>query len=536
MLNLPTFDELKSIPVPASMTAPKARSFSVIASAPDTRKVKAAGYARVSTAHEDQQSSITIQRQHFLSQAAGHTDWQFVGIYCDIVSGTKKEKRPELQRLLADCRNGRVNLVLTKSISRFARNTTDLLEMVRSLSALGVGIVFDRENIDTRTMDSEFLLTILASLAEDESHSISSNCRWGIQKRFQDGTYRMSTASYGYDVKDGNLVINEGEAEVVREIFDTYLAGASLRSIANMLNDRGIPTKREGEVWKNGSRVSGKWDTSSIRDILDSVTYTGDMLLQKTYKDRKFNTHRNEGQYPFFYAENHHPPIIDHSTYEAVKEMREERRKHARKVGLVKHTFTSVLTCGCCGASLNRQKNRCGNVYWICAEHRQKADRCPLPPIAEKTIQDAFIAAMMSLHRDDAPIRSYQAVVVSEWRQGQGEKLTILEQKRDDAQKKLKNLEALRGQTQGYQEKRNKLRLELMEIEAELENMKEKRISLIEELHQSVHGWNGSSLFNPDTFHRLIEGVTVKGKEDIIFHFRCGLNVPEDVKEAMRTA
>jgi hypothetical protein len=260
------------------------------------------------------------------------------------------------------------------------------------------------------------------------------------------------------------------------------------------------------------------------------------MLLQKTYKDRKFNTHRNEGQYPLFYAEDHHPPIIDHSTYEAVKEMREERRKHARKVGLVKHTFTSVLTCGCCGASLNRQKNRCGNVYWICAEHRQKADRCPLPPIAEKTIQDAFIAAMMSLHRDDAPIRSYQAVVVSEWRQGQGEKLTILEQKRDDAQKKLKNLEALRGQTQGYQEKRNKLRLELMEIEAELENMKEKRISLIEELHQSVHGWNGSSLFNPDTFHRLIEGVTVNGKEDIIFHFRCGLNVPEDVKEAMRTA
>ena len=207
MLNLPTFDELKTIPVSVPTPAPKARSFSVIASAPDTRKVKVAGYARVSTAHEDQQSSITIQRQHFLSQAAGHTDWQFVGIYCDIVSGTKKEKRPELQRLLTDCRDGRVNLVLTKSISRFARNTTDLLEMVRSLSALGVGIVFDRENIDTRTMDSEFLLTLLASLAEDESHSISSNCRWGIQKRFQDGTYRISTAPYGYDVKDGNLVI-----------------------------------------------------------------------------------------------------------------------------------------------------------------------------------------------------------------------------------------------------------------------------------------------------------------------------------------
>ena len=536
MLNLPTFDELKTIPVSVPTPAPKARSFSVIASAPDTRKVKVAGYARVSTAHEDQQSSITIQRQHFLSQAAGHTDWQLVGIYCDIVSGTKKEKRPELQRLLTDCRDGRVNLVLTKSISRFARNTTDLLEMVRSLSALGVGIVFDRENIDTRTMDSEFLLTLLASLAEDESHSISSNCRWGIQKRFQDGTYRISTAPYGYDVKDGNLVINAPEADVVREIFDTYLSGASLRIIVNRLNDRGIPTKRDGEVWKDGSRVSGKWDSSSIGDILDSVTYTGDMLLQKTYKDSKFNTRRNEGQYPLFYAEEHHPPIIDHNTYEAVKEMREARRKHARKVGVVKHTFTSVLACGCCGASLTRQKNKCGNVYWICSAHRQKADRCPLPPISEKTIQDAFNAAMTSLHKDDVPIRSYQAVAVSEWRQRQGEKLTALERKRDDAQKKLKNLEALRGQTQRYQGKRNRLRLELMEVEAELENMKEKRISLIEELLQSVHGWDSSSLFNPDTFQRLVEGVTVNGKEDIIFHFRCGLSVPKDVKEARKMA
>jgi hypothetical protein len=240
------------------------------------------------------------------------------------------------------------------------------------------------------------------------------------------------------------------------------------------------------------------------------------MLLQKTYKDRKFNTHRNEGQYPLFYAEEHHPPIIDHNTYEAVKEMREARRKHARKVGVVKHTFTSVLTCGCCGASLTRQKNKCGNVYWICSAHRQKADRCPLPPIPEKAVQDAFVSLMSALHKDAAPIQAYLALAISEWRQRQGEKLTALERKRDDAQKKLKNLEALRGQTQGYQGKRNRLRLELVEVEAELENLKEKRISLIKELLQSVHGWDGSSLFNPDTFQRLVEGVTVNGKEDII--------------------
>ena len=536
MQNLLTFDELKTISVRAPAAPPKTRTFSVIASAPEVKKTKVAGYARVSTESEGQQSSVIIQKQHFLSQALEHEDWDYMDTYCDVVSGTKKEKRPELQRLLKDCEDGRVNLVLTKSISRFARNTTDLLEMVRSLSALGVGIVFDRENIDTRTMDSEFLLTLLASLAEDESHSISSNCRWGIQKRFQDGTYRISTAPYGYDVKDGNLVINEDEAEVVREIFSLYLTGEGIRSIADSLNSRGISTKRAGEVWQDGSCVSGKWDPSVIGDILDSLTYTGDMILQKTFKDRKFNTCRNEGEYPLFYAEEHHPPIISHETYESVKAIRDKRRKHRPKDCVVKHTFSNVLICGCCGATLNHHKNRCGNEFWICSEHRQKADRCPLPPIPEKAIQDAFNATMTSLRKDDAPIRACLAAAVSEWRQAQGENLISLERKRDDAQRKLRHLETMRGQTQGYQEKRNRLRFELMGIEAELETIKERRITLFEELLQSVHGWDSSFPFAPGTFQRFVESVTVNGKEDITFHFRCGLSVPRKTEAAGKTA
>ena len=276
MLELPTFDELKTAPLVEPVTALE-RTFTVIEAAPaEQKKTRVGCYVRVSTQHEDQKSSIAIQRQHFLSQAARHEDWEFAGIYCDVVSGTKKEKRPELQRLLKDCESGRVQLVLTKSISRFARNTTDLLMMVRSLTACGAAIIFDREHIDTRTMDSEFLLTLLASLAEDESHSISANCRWGIQKRFQDGTYRISAAPYGYDVDDGKLVINEEEAEVVKDIFSSYLAGSSLNAIAGDLNSRGIQTKRAGEEQKNGRTVSGLWTASTIRSILDSETYTGD--------------------------------------------------------------------------------------------------------------------------------------------------------------------------------------------------------------------------------------------------------------------
>ena len=217
--SLPSFDELKSSAFnPPSPSGQKqaAREMNVIRAAVPARRLKVAAYCRVSTDKEDQKSSIRIQKEHFSSVAAQHEDWLFVGVYADIVSGTKKEKRPQLQRLLADCAAGRVNLVLTKSVSRFARNTTDLLEMVRSLTAKGTDISFERENIDTRTMDSEFLLTILASLAEDESHSISANCRWGLQKRFENGTYRAASAPYGYDLVDGNYAVNELEAEIVK--------------------------------------------------------------------------------------------------------------------------------------------------------------------------------------------------------------------------------------------------------------------------------------------------------------------------------
>ena len=219
--SLPTFDELRMTaarPRYGKITTTR-RSMNVIAAVPALNLLKVAAYCRVSTDHDDQQESIAIQQEHWKTLAAQHPDWDFVGVYVDIVSGTKKEKRPELQRLLTDCDEDRVNLVLTKSVSRFARNTTDLLEMVRSMTATGTNLFFERENIDTRTMDSEFLLTILASLAEDESHSISANCRWGLQRRFEDGTYRAASAPYGYDLVDGNYAVNETEAAVVKEIY-----------------------------------------------------------------------------------------------------------------------------------------------------------------------------------------------------------------------------------------------------------------------------------------------------------------------------
>lgn len=192
-----------SSPKPTPSVIPETAKTTVIetAQALDVKKLRVVGYCRVSTSSDTQRTSITSQRQHYEDYIRSNSDWIFSGIYWEAgVTGTKTESRPELQRLITDCKNHRIDLVLTKSISRFSRDTADCLELVRTLTGLGVGIIFQKEKIDTRTMDSEFLLTLFSSIAEEESQSISSNSKWSVQKRFQNGTFKYSKAPYGYDL------------------------------------------------------------------------------------------------------------------------------------------------------------------------------------------------------------------------------------------------------------------------------------------------------------------------------------------------
>lgn len=373
-ISLPSFDELITAvkkPVCTVSAGKVDRSFSVIKPVVTVQKLKVAAYCRVSTDHEEQQSSIKIQRQHFASLAAKHPDWEFVGVYYDIISGTKKEKRPDLLRLLSDCAAGSVNLVLTKSVSRFARNIADLLEMVRELTANGADIYFERERIDTRTMDSEFLLTILGALAEDESHSIASNCRWGLQRRFRDGTYRAASAPYGYGLIDGNYAVNEKETAVVREIFSLTEEGRGNQEITNRLNKRNIPTKRAGQVWK-GKEISGIWTGHHIHMILKNEAYIGDQILQKTYSDSTFQRRVNKGEYPMIYLENHHPAIIEKEQFERVRAILDKRKTGA--IGLkTPYVFSGKMFCGCCGAPMVKVTNRVRTVSMACRTHWRKA-------------------------------------------------------------------------------------------------------------------------------------------------------------------
>lgn len=530
-ISLPTFDELvTAVTQPGKGTSPvKAdRTFAVIKPVEKKETLKVAAYCRVSTDHEEQQSSIKIQRGHFASLAAKNDDWEFAGIYHDIISGTKKEKRLGLMRLLSDCAMGKVNLVLTKSVSRFARNTTDLLEMVRGLTANGTDIYFEREKIDTRTMGTEFLLTILGSLAEDESHSISANCRWGLQKRFQDGSYRAASAPYGYDLVDGNYAVNEEEAEIVREVYRRKIAGESTGQIAKDLNERGILTKRAGQKWKN-KEVSGKWTVHGVGAILKNEAYVGDLILQKSYTDRDFQTKPNDGKYPQYYLKDHHPAIISREDYETVKTIREVSGKRGpdRKRS---HTFSGKLFCGECGAVFYFTKNRAGNSYWICRSHMKKASDCPSESIPEQDIKDAYLQTLKKLERGDVTA-AYKEKVRQEFRQENLQEISGLEQRREEIEIEIHSIERARSHSANpaaeYKSRTNALKSERMEIDRQLGRMEDKRISETEELQKLVNSRCGSFVFEEDTFLEFVDRVTVHSRGHYTFRFRCGLEMDE---------
>lgn len=236
-------------------------------------KKKVAAYCRVSTDQDDQLLSLETQKAHYESWIQGHSDWEYAGLYYDEgLSGTKMDTRPSLLRMMEDCKHGLIDYVVTKSVSRLARNTADFLTIVRTLLDLGIPIYFEKENIDTGSMENELMLSIMSSIAESESVSISENNKWSIQRKFKNGTYKCSYPPYGYDwdKKNGEMVVNPEQAEIVRYIFAQTLAGVGTHDIAKDLMAKGVPTKK-----------GGKWTGHTVNGIIRNEKYTGDCLFQK---------------------------------------------------------------------------------------------------------------------------------------------------------------------------------------------------------------------------------------------------------------
>lgn len=308
------------------------------------KRKKVAAYTRVSVQTELMDHSLSTQISYFNQLIQNNLEWEFVEVYSDHgITGTSIKQREGFQRMIADAKAGKIDIILTKSITRFARNTVDLLNTVRQLKEIGVEVRFEKENINSLSGDGELMLSILASFAQEESLSISENVKWGTVKRFQQGIPNGKFHIYGYKWEGDNLVINEAEAKIVKRIYRDYLDGKTPGQIARELNAEGIPTKH-----------NKLWITAGVRSILTNIHYTGCLLLQKEYQENPISgkTRKNNGELPQYRVDDHHPIIIPEKMFNEAQKEKEARgfERYGWYNPNPKHVaYKKIFICGCCG-------------------------------------------------------------------------------------------------------------------------------------------------------------------------------------------
>ena len=349
-------------------------------------KKRVCAYARVSTNSLDQADSLENQTIHYQNKIEANPDYEFAGIFADRGYTGTKDNRPEFQKMMSLCRQGKIDLILVKSVSRFARNTTIVLQYIRELKSLGVEVHFEEQNLNTLSMGGELMLTALSAFAEEESRSVSENIKWRIRKKFERGELIISTKRFlGYD-KDsyGDLVINQKEAQIVRRIYEDYLAGKGSFIIAKELNAEGIPT------------VTGaRWHDTTILEILKNEKYKGDALLQKYYRPDHLckRNKRNINKRESFYVRENHSPIVSIEMWEqAQKELAKRRRN--KKVNTKKHPLSGLLICSKCGSKLQRRVwnsgKMCQKVMWQCSNYIKNGKNACSGTAIEERILDGL--------------------------------------------------------------------------------------------------------------------------------------------------
>lgn len=363
---------------------------------------KVAAYARVSTDHEDQLNSYEAQCDYYTTYIQANDEWEFAGVYSDEgISGTSTRRRDGFNRMVEDALAGRIGLILTKSVSRFARNTVDSLTTIRKLKEHGTEVYFEKENIWTFDSKGELLLTIMSSLAQEESRSISLNVTWGQRKRFADGKATAPFSVFlGYDRgENGEFVINPEQAEIVKIIYGEFLKGFSFKAIARKLTEMGIKSPKGKDVWNE----------STVKSILTNEKYKGCALLQKHYTADYLTKKivRNDGVVPQYYVEDCHEAIIDPATFDRVQEMIEQHSKVRHFSGAT--IFSTKIRCGECGgwfgSKVWHSTDQYRRVIWRCnAKYGGKAAGCNTPHVTEEEVKAAFVRVVNKLIGDRATL------------------------------------------------------------------------------------------------------------------------------------
>ena len=514
-------------------------------------QLRVAAYCRVSTEQEEQQNSYQVQIAYYTDLINRKKEWTLAGIFADEgISGTQTKKRTEFNRMIRMCKNKKIDLVITKSISRFARNTVDCLEYVRQLKDLGIGVIFEKENLNTLTMTSEFMIALYGSFAQAESESISKNVSWGKEKAYREGRV---TFQYKYLLGykkgvDGKPEIVPEEAEIVRLIYRLFLDGYSMRNIKEFLECKGFLTSRGKKIWNE----------SLISSILKNEKYVGDALMQKTYT-LDCITHKvvkNKGERPMYLVTDHHDPIIDRDTYNRVQQelaRRNSKRKVSDKTTTEqgryssKYALTELLICGKCGTPYRRAtwivKGK-KQIVWRCIsrlEHGKKY--CPdLPTLKEESLHKAIIHAInnyYSCRNDIARILKANIGTVLEC-QGQEEIINIENRLKeiDQARNDLVMLIASGGCDEAkldsefaslYQEEQQlSERLEMLKSQNKTSAETQAKL---DEIMQMIE----QEKFELETFdnvliRKLIECIKVLDKTEILVIFKGGYEVKAEIE------
>ena len=498
------------------------------------RKLRVAAYARVSSSSEDQLNSFAAQNARYTELITANPEWELVDVYADKgITGTSAEKREDFQRLLADCRRGRVDKILVKSSSRFARNAKECLETVRELKALGVGVCFEEQGIDTSELAGEFLTAIFAMMDQKESENISDNLRWSIDMRMRAGKYNTCTAPFGYRLVKGKLELIPDQAAVIRYIYDAYLSGKTAGDIAAELN-----LFSEGKPWK----------AQRIDYILTNERYSGNAVLRKRYTTdalpRKIKY--NHGQKPMYFVERINEAAISRDVFDKAQELR-RRRGNSQVPGTAgqRPLANGWLRCGCCGKVL-RPKCINGKWYMACRGHEESTEMCGLPPIAEEAAVSAVLHLYHKLRHQGLPILTQLLADLQAARKGKllwSLDIVALNQKIADITRQDRLLAQLKQQglvdPDIFISRRNELaeQLRALKLEKErfLETEEDQTIQQTRELIEALEARPDLlDAFDGELFRELVDKIVVESNDRLRFRLVNGLELTEPIERTVR--
>ena len=497
-------------------------------------KKRVAAYCRVSSNSADQQHSYATQLRVYTKLIAEKPEWEMVEVFADEgISGMKADNRPEFQRMIRMCELRQIDIIITKSVARFARNVKEALEYVRKLKLLGVGVQFEKEGIFTLAMGDEMLLNTFTAIAQEESKAISQNQRLSIVKRMGSGDYVDSNAPYGYRLVNKALEIYEPEAKIVVWIYHSYLSGWSTSELAREMTKQGIPTKTGKE----------KWTSSKIAYILTNERYIGDCKYQKTYRDTTvpFKQFKNRGQEDMYYAEDTHAPIIDAHTFEKVQTLLHQRHKQFGKTEVLNvYPLTSRIRCSECG-SFYRRKIRNGAVKWVCSRHHDDTTACDSSYYNEERIYDCILTVINKLRFCEenilGQVLNKLETATIEYKRN-NKVASQLSQSIAELNAKLLMLEQLR--TKGYlaadvyQTQALEIKNQLAKVKADRSDAFESRIlkmqedvrhlrQLLEEIEEPLEE------FDEKLFHEIVTDISITKRDEMTITVLGGLKFTEQL-------